>query len=124
MREKNCHGRLLPCGGPVDAPGRRCAFPLPFVRRLPAAGARRRPPRTRYAAADPDRGLNLAITFTANMAGLTLAWVLQSQGGVDAGIGAFVLGSILAIAVGALSGLIMGFVIAYTRPTRSWSRCR
>ncbi|TIL83247.1 MAG: ABC transporter permease, partial [Mesorhizobium sp.] len=26
-------------------------------------------------------GLNLAITFTANMAGLTLAWVLQSQGG-------------------------------------------
>ncbi|TIQ01482.1 MAG: ABC transporter permease, partial [Mesorhizobium sp.] len=57
-------------------------------------------------------GLNLAITFTANMAGLTLAWVLQSQGGVDAGIGAFVLGSLLAIAVGALSGLIMGLVIA------------
>ncbi|TIU68136.1 MAG: ABC transporter permease, partial [Mesorhizobium sp.] len=60
-------------------------------------------------------GLNLAITFTANMAGLTLAWVLQSQGGVDAGIGAFVLGSVLAIAVGALSGLIMGLVIAYTK---------
>ncbi|TIY07055.1 MAG: ABC transporter permease, partial [Mesorhizobium sp.] len=60
-------------------------------------------------------GLNLAITFTANMAGLTLAWVLQSQGGVDAGIGAFVLGSILAIAIGALSGLIMGLVIAYTK---------
>ncbi|MER8456499.1 ABC transporter permease [Mesorhizobium sp. M0965] len=60
-------------------------------------------------------GLNLAITFTANIAGLTLAWVLQSQGGVDAGIGAFVLGSILAIAVGALSGLIMGLVIAYTK---------
>ncbi|RWM16407.1 MAG: ABC transporter permease [Mesorhizobium sp.] len=60
-------------------------------------------------------GLNLAITFTANMAGLTLAWVLQSQGGVDAGFGAFVLGSVLAIAVGALSGLIMGLVIAYTK---------
>lgn len=60
-------------------------------------------------------GLNLAITFTANMAGLTLAWVLQSQGGVDASIGAFVLGSVLAIAVGALSGLIMGLVIAYTK---------
>ncbi|MGX9572395.1 ABC transporter permease [Mesorhizobium sp. f-mel] len=60
-------------------------------------------------------GLNLAITFTANMAGLTLAWVLQSQGGVEAGIGAFVLGSVLAIAVGALSGLIMGLVIAYTK---------
>ncbi|TIL80349.1 MAG: ABC transporter permease, partial [Mesorhizobium sp.] len=60
-------------------------------------------------------GLNLAITFTANMAGLTLAWVLQSQGGVEAGIGAFLLGSALAIAVGALSGLIMGLVIAYTK---------
>ncbi|RWP77632.1 ABC transporter permease [Mesorhizobium sp.] len=60
-------------------------------------------------------GLNLAITFTANMAGLTLAWVLQCQGGVDAGIGAFVLGSVLAVAVGALSGLIMGLVIAYTK---------
>ena len=36
-------------------------------------------------------GLNLAITFTANIAGLTLAWVLQGQGGVDAGVGAFVL---------------------------------
>ncbi|RWM75649.1 MULTISPECIES: ABC transporter permease [Mesorhizobium] len=60
-------------------------------------------------------GLNLAITFTANMAGLTLAWVLQSQGGVEAGIGAFVLGAVLAIAVGGLSGLIMGLVIAYTK---------
>ena len=30
-------------------------------------------------------GLNLAITFTANIAGLTLAWVLQANGGVDAG---------------------------------------
>ena len=60
-------------------------------------------------------GLNLAITFTANIAGLTLAWVLQANGGVDAGIGAFILGSILAILVGALSGLIMGLVIAYTK---------
>ena len=60
-------------------------------------------------------GLNLAITFTANIAGLTLAWVLKSQGGVDAGVGAFILGSVLAIGVGALSGLVMGLVIAYTR---------
>jgi simple sugar transport system permease protein len=60
-------------------------------------------------------GLNLAITFTANIAGLTLAWVLKSQGGVDAGVGAFVLGAVLAIGVGALSGLIMGLVIAYTK---------
>lgn len=60
-------------------------------------------------------GLNLAITFTANIAGLTLAWVLQANGGVDAGFGAFVLGSALAIGIGALSGLIMGMVIAYTK---------
>ena len=60
-------------------------------------------------------GLNLAITFTANIAGLTLAWVLQANGGVEAGVGAFLLGSILAIGVGALSGLIMGLVIAYTK---------
>ena len=58
-------------------------------------------------------GLNLAITFTANLSGLTLAWVLHQNGGVDAGAGAFVLGSVAAIAVGALSGLVMGLVIAY-----------
>ncbi len=60
-------------------------------------------------------GLNLAITFTANIAGLTLAWVLKDQGGVDAGVGAFIVGSILAIGVGGLSGLLMGLVIAYTK---------
>ena len=58
-------------------------------------------------------GLNLAITFTANISGLTLAWILHQNGGVDAGIGAFALGSIAAILVGALSGFIMGLVIAY-----------
>ncbi len=60
-------------------------------------------------------GLNLAITFTANLAGLTVAWVLQANGGVDAGIGAFLLGCVLAIAVGAATGVVMGLVIAYTR---------
>ncbi|RKE83392.1 ABC transporter permease [Rhizobium sp. AG855] len=60
-------------------------------------------------------GLNLAITFTANIAGLTLAWVLQANGGIDAGPAAFVLGSVLAIGVGAASGLVMGLVIAFTR---------
>ncbi|NLS03944.1 ABC transporter permease [Rhizobium sp. P32RR-XVIII] len=60
-------------------------------------------------------GLNLAITFTANIAGLTLAWVLKAHGGVDAGPFAFVLGSLLAIGVGAASGVVMGLVIAYTR---------
>jgi simple sugar transport system permease protein len=38
-------------------------------------------------------GINLAIVYTANIAGLTLAWVLNANGGVDAGTGAFVLGS-------------------------------
>lgn len=60
-------------------------------------------------------GLNLAITFTANIAGLTAAWVLQQNGGADAGPWAFLLGSVLAVTVGASSGLIMGLVIAYTR---------
>ena len=61
-------------------------------------------------------GLNLAITFTANIAGLTLAWVLQANGGVDAGP--------LCLPPrqparyrrrGAASGVVMGLVIAYTR---------
>ena len=60
-------------------------------------------------------GLNLAITFTANIAGLTVAWVLQANGGVDAGIASFALGCVLAIAVGAATGVVMGLVIAYTR---------
>lgn len=58
-------------------------------------------------------GLNLAIIFTANISGLTLAWVLNQNGGADAGMGAFVLGTVAALAVGALSGMIMGLVIAY-----------
>lgn len=60
-------------------------------------------------------GLNLAITFTANFAGLTLAWVLKSQGGLDAGPAVMVLGCILAIGAGAATGLVMGLVLAYTR---------
>ncbi len=58
-------------------------------------------------------GFNLAIIYTANICGLTLAWVLMQYGGVDAGLPAFVLGSVAAIAVGALAGCIMGLVIAY-----------
>ena len=30
-------------------------------------------------------GLNLAVTFTANICGLALAWVLQADGGAEAG---------------------------------------
>jgi simple sugar transport system permease protein len=58
-------------------------------------------------------GFNLAIIYTANICGLTLAWVLMQYGGVDAGMPAFLLGSAAAIAVGALAGCIMGLVIAY-----------
>ncbi len=58
-------------------------------------------------------GLNLAIIYTANLSGLTLAWFLNMDGGVDAGIMAFFLGVVAALIVGALSGLVMGLVIAY-----------
>jgi simple sugar transport system permease protein len=59
-------------------------------------------------------GFNLAITFTANLSGLAMAWVLQSYGGVDAGVGAFALGVVAALATGALVGWVMGAIIAYT----------
>jgi len=59
-------------------------------------------------------GLNLAIVYTANLSGLTLAWTLIQFGGPDAGYGAFILGSTLALLVGAVAGLIMGLVVAYT----------
>ena len=58
-------------------------------------------------------GLNLAIIFQANISGLALAWTLIQFGGVDAGFGAFLLGSVLAVLAGAVSGLLMGVVIAY-----------
>ncbi len=58
-------------------------------------------------------GFNLAIIYTANMAGLTLAFVLMQFGGVEAGIGPFLLGTVLALGVGALTGAAMGAVIAY-----------
>lgn len=58
-------------------------------------------------------GFNLAIIYTANMAGLTLAFVLNQYGGVEAGLVPFVAGTVLALGVGALSGAAMGAVIAY-----------
>ena len=59
-------------------------------------------------------GFNLAITFTANLSGLAMAYVLQGHGGVDASVGAFVLGVAAALATGALVGWLMGAIIAYT----------
>ncbi|MEM9549736.1 MAG: ABC transporter permease [Pseudomonadota bacterium] len=58
-------------------------------------------------------GLNLAIIYTANLSGLTLAWVLISFGGAEAGFGAFLIGAAAALAVGATAGAIMGAVVAY-----------
>ncbi|MEO6607472.1 MAG: ABC transporter permease [Aestuariivirga sp.] len=59
-------------------------------------------------------GINLAIAVTANLCGLTAAWILKTHGGPDASLLSFILGSILAIGVGTASGLVMGTVIAYT----------
>ena len=58
-------------------------------------------------------GFNLAIIYTANICGLTLAWVLHQYGGPEAPVWAFALGGGAALAVGALAGCIMGLVIAY-----------
>ena len=60
-------------------------------------------------------GLNLAITYTANLSGLALAWTLKTFGGTNAGIDAFILGCIFALFIGALSGYIIGVVVAYTK---------
>lgn len=59
-------------------------------------------------------GLNLAITFSANICGLVLAWVLQWGGGAAAGPEIFALGILAALLAGAVIGASMGLVIAYT----------
>lgn len=59
-------------------------------------------------------GLNLAVTFTANISGLAMAWVLQMGGGPDAGPVVFALGVALALSVGALAGGVTGAVVAYS----------
>ncbi|MEP2780850.1 MAG: ABC transporter permease [Pseudoruegeria sp.] len=58
-------------------------------------------------------GLNLAIVYTANISGLTLAWTIMHFGGAEAGIGAFILGCTLALVVGATAGAAIGAVVAY-----------
>jgi simple sugar transport system permease protein len=58
-------------------------------------------------------GINLAIIATANLSGLTLAWVLNMNGGPQAGMFAFVVGVFASLAVGGASGAAMGAVIAY-----------
>ena len=49
------------------------------------------------------------------MSGLALAWTLQALGGPEAGVEVFVLGCALALTVGALSGFVIGVVVAYTK---------
>ena len=58
-------------------------------------------------------GINLAIIATANLSGLTLAWILNVNGGPQAGVLAFVVGVGAALAVGGASGAAMGVTIAY-----------
>ena len=57
-------------------------------------------------------GINLAVIATANLSGLTLAWILNMNGGPNAGVLAFVVGVAAALAVGGASGAAMGVVIA------------
>ena len=59
-------------------------------------------------------GFNLSVTFTANISGLAMAWVLHSYGGADAGAVAIILGIAAALATGAAAGWVMGAVIART----------
>ncbi|HEY4805013.1 MAG TPA: ABC transporter permease, partial [Paraburkholderia sp.] len=59
-------------------------------------------------------GFNLAVTYTANISGLAMAYVLQTHGGADAGAFAIGLGIVAALAVGAASGWVMGVIIART----------
>lgn len=60
-------------------------------------------------------GINLSITFAANLSGLAAAWVLQAHGGVDAPFSAFVLACLAALLMGAAIGALTGLAIAFTR---------
>jgi simple sugar transport system permease protein len=59
-------------------------------------------------------GFNLSVTFTANISGLAMAWVLHTYGGADAGALPIILGIAAALASGAAAGWVMGAVIART----------
>jgi simple sugar transport system permease protein len=58
-------------------------------------------------------GLNLAITFTANIAALAMAAIIQAGGGPEAGVHWVAIGAVAALAAGALAGLVMGIIVAY-----------
>ncbi|MGQ7848085.1 ABC transporter permease [Granulosicoccus sp. 3-233] len=58
-------------------------------------------------------GLNLAIVYTANISGLTMAAIVLAFGGPEAGTSAILLGAFAAILAGAIAGAVMGLIIAY-----------
>ncbi len=60
-------------------------------------------------------GINLSVTFTANLSGLAAAGVLQAYGGVEAPASAFALAVAAALLTGGAAGLMTGAAIAYTR---------
>ncbi len=57
-------------------------------------------------------GLNLSVTFTANIAGLTTAWLVKGAL-VSAGIASLPLAIAAGLAAGGLSGLMIGVIVAY-----------
>src|SRR5690606_36330047 len=60
-------------------------------------------------------GINLSVTFAANLSGLAAAWVLQAHGGVDAPPSAFLFACLAALVTGGSAGAMTGAAIAYTR---------
>lgn len=59
-------------------------------------------------------GLNLALTFSANISGLVLAWVIMWGGGADASLAVLIPAIILSLISGAVIGWLLGAVVAYT----------
>ena len=57
-------------------------------------------------------GLNLSVTFTANIAGLTTAWLVKGAL-VSAGVASLPLAIAAGLAAGGLSGLMIGVIVAY-----------
>ncbi|MFI0473149.1 ABC transporter permease [Halomonas sp. HMF6819] len=57
-------------------------------------------------------GLNLSVTFTANIAGLTTAWLVQGVLAEMGGVGA-PLAILAGLAVGAAAGCLIGVIVAY-----------
>ncbi|MDP9837222.1 simple sugar transport system permease protein [Neorhizobium huautlense] len=57
-------------------------------------------------------GLNLSVTFTANIAGLTTAWLVKGAL-VSAGFASLPLAIAAGLAAGGLSGFMIGVIVAY-----------